>query len=301
MKTILKSLTSLSLLPLILFFVSSCTKNDIVTSGNSFRLDPSLIPKTFSVILSDGPGDYQQVVLDIQKVEVKEDIDFTHYDDDQFADTDDNADDHLSATDSFGVWKPLNFTPAAIDISSLRNGLETNLGNIVIYNKIRKVRITLGSNSFIIDQNGDKQQLILPNESDKFMYVNLHTTDIDYVSSDENQIVRIDFNIEKSIKEDNGVYFLSPNVRPYCLTNFGEIEGEVTPLDIKAKVTIEDEFGNNYIAYPEADGEFKVRGLPAGDNYIVTYEAVGYIKQVVNTVHVIAGKETYMDPVVLIQ
>ena len=133
------------------------------------------------------------------------------------------------------------------------------------------------------------------------MYVNLHSTDIDFISSNEKQILRIDFNVDKSIKEDNGRYTLSPSIRPYGLTNFGEIEGIVSPFGIKAKVSIEDGLGNILQTTPEVDGSYKIRGLLEGDTYMITYEAFGYQKQVITNVSVKAGKETIMDPITLIQ
>jgi hypothetical protein len=150
-------------------------------------------------------------------------------------------------------------------------------------------------------KNGDKQVLEFSNDVDKYMYVNLHSTDIDFISSNEKQILRIDFNVDKSIKEDNGRYILSPSVRPYSLTNFGEIEGIVSPFGIKAKVSIEDGLGNLFQTTPEADGLYKIRGLLEGDIYMVTYEAPGYLKQTISNVSIIAGKETLMDPITLIQ
>jgi hypothetical protein len=301
MKNVLKYLFTGSILSSFLMMSTSCTKNDSQLDGNSFRLDPNLIPKTFTVILTNGGGDYQQVVLDIQKVEVKEDLDFSHYDDDQFADSDDNADDYLATSDSFGVWKPVQFTPKTINVLTLRNGVEIKLGEAVIYNRVRKVRLTLGTENYIIDQNGDKKVLEFANDADKYMYVKLHSTDIDFISSNEKQILRIDFNADKSIIEDNGRYTLSPSIRPYGLTNFGEIEGIVSPFGIKAKVSIEDGLGNILQTTPEADGSYKIRGLLEGDTYMITYEAFGYQKQVITNVSVKAGKETIMDPITLIQ
>ena len=301
MKNVLKYLFTGSILSFFLMMSTSCTKNDTQLGGNSFRLDPNLIPKTFTVILTNSGGDYQEVVLDIQKVEVKEDLDYSHNDDDQYADSDDNADDHLATSDSFGIWKPVQFIPKAINVLTLRNGVESTLGDAVIYNRVRKVRLTLGTENYIIDQNGDKQVLEFSKDGDKYMYVNLHNTDIDFVSSNEKQILRVDFNVDKSIKEDNGRYTLSPSIRPYGLTNFGEIEGIVSPFGIKAKVSIEDGLGNILQTTPEADGSYKIRGLLEGDTYMITYEAFGYQKQVITNVSVKAGKETIMDPITLIQ
>jgi hypothetical protein len=301
MKTNVNALVIFSAFTVSIFSFSSCSKEIDQTTGNSFRLDPNGIAKNFTVLLTDGPADYQQVVLDIQKVEIKEDLDNTHYYDDQFADNDDNADDHLFATDSFGVWKSLNFEAKPIDVSALRNGLETELGNVNTYNRVRKVRLTVGANNFIVDQNGDKQPLILENDSAKYIYANLHQNDVDYISSNVQEIVRLDFNISKSVKEDNGTFILSPEMRAFSLTSYGEVEGKVYPYNIKAIVTIEDGHGNVFLAIPNLDGSFKVRGLPSNDNYTLTFEASGYKTQVINNVQVVAGRASIIDTVSLEQ
>jgi hypothetical protein len=280
---------------------ASCSKEIDQTAGNSFRLDPSEIPKTFTVLLTDGPADYQQVVLDIQKVEIKEDLDNTHYDDDQFADTDDNADDYLTNTDSFGVWKTLNFDAKPIDVLSLKNGLETKLGDVTTYNRVRKVRLTLGNSSYLVDQNGDKQPLVLANDSAKYMYTNLHKNDIDYISSNVQEIVRVDFNVFNSIIEDNGTFIVSPKLKAFSLTNFGEIDGLVYPFNIKSMVTIEDAQGNIFQAIPNADGSFKVRGLPSNDNYTIIFEATGYQTQILNNISVVEGRATFLETITLHQ
>jgi Domain of unknown function (DUF4382)/Carboxypeptidase regulatory-like domain len=301
MKTNVKALLVFCTMTTLMLSLASCSKEDNPTDGNLFRLDPNENPKTFSVFLTDDAGSYQQVVLDIQKVEIKEDLDNSHYDDDFFADADDNADDHLATSDSFGVWKPLNFDAKPIDVLALSNGLETKLGDATTYNRVRKVRLTLGNNSYLVDQNGDKQPLVLENDSAKYMYANLHKNDIDYISSNVLDIVRVDFNVFNSIKEDNGTYIISPKLRAFSLTNFGEIDGLVYPYNIKSKVTIEDAQGNIYQAIPEANGSFKVRGLPANDNYTIIFEAVGYQTQILNNVVVDAGKATFLETITLQQ
>jgi hypothetical protein len=114
MKTNVKALLVFCTMTTLMLSLASCSKEDNPTDGNLFRLDPNENPKTFSVFLTDDAGSYQQVVLDIQKVEIKEDLDNSHYDDDFFADADDNADDHLATSDSFGVWKTLFKSPFSL-------------------------------------------------------------------------------------------------------------------------------------------------------------------------------------------
>ena len=80
---------------------------------------------TFQVFLTDRP-------VDFQKVEIKVDKDSGHKHDDRFGENDHDGDDHLKNKDEFGEWIDLWFTPAVIDILSLRNGVETKLGEVTL-------------------------------------------------------------------------------------------------------------------------------------------------------------------------
>jgi hypothetical protein len=95
---------------------SACTKSGLNENG------------AVAVFLTDGPGDFDAVNIDIQKVEVKVDKDEKHKRDDNRNSLDDDKDDHLKRKDDFGEWIDLNFAPKVIDVLSLRNGIETQLG-----------------------------------------------------------------------------------------------------------------------------------------------------------------------------
>ena len=262
--------------------------------------DKSEISKTesFQLFLTDGPGDYQKVNIDIQKVEIKVYKDDDDDDDDRFGSDDDDDDDHLKNKDEFGEWIDLKFTPGIIDVLSLRNGVEAKLGeaNINVGN-VRKARITLGTNNTVVKDNVS-YPLGLINPTNNYLYVRLFK-EHKQRDSDDNTKTWIDFDIAKSIVEVNGAYFLKPVLRPFCDINFAAAQGKVLPGGIKATVSFSDGNGFNAVALPAPSGEFKIRGLKAG-NYTINYAANGYITQT-KTATVKKGALTKLADVTLVK
>ena len=281
-----------STIPLILLFIgfaisfTACDKSDVPTTD------------TFQLFLTDGPGDFQKVNIDIQKVEIKVDNDSMHKNDDRFGSNDNDNDDHLKNKDEFGKWIDLKFTPGIIDILSLRNGVEIKLGEAQIAKgTVRKVRITLGSNNSVI-KDSVTYRLGLINPTNNYLYVKLFNEHKQKASNNSTK-AWIDFDIAKSIVEVNGAFFLKPVLRPFCEINFAAAQGKVLPGVIKATISFSDGAGFNAVALPAPSGEFKIRGLKEG-NYTITYAADGYITQT-KTATVKKGELTKLSEVTLIK
>jgi len=161
MKTIKNFLGLASVVIVMALVLSACTKSGI--NGNS----------SVAVFLTDGPGDFDAVNIDIQKVEVKVDKDEKHKRDDNRNGLDDDKDDHLKRKDDFGEWIDLNFTPKIIDVLSLRNGIETQLGTANIdAGTVRKIRITLGTQNSVV-KGSVKYDLLMDSQTSNFLYIKL--------------------------------------------------------------------------------------------------------------------------------
>jgi hypothetical protein len=267
---------------------SACTKSGV--NGNS----------SVAVFLTDGPGDFEAVNIDIQKVEVKVDKDEKHKRDDNRNGLDDDKDDHLKRKDDFGEWIDLNFTPKVIDVLSLRNGIETQLGTANIdAGTVRKIRITLGTKNSVV-KGGVTYDLLMDSQTSNFLYIKLF--DDHRERGNRNDVkVWVDFDIASSIVEANGRFFLKPVLRPFCNANFGEIEGKVLPLDAKAVVRVSNGAGFNAVALPSRDGAFKVRGLKDG-TYSVTVEGLApYKPQTITNVVVKKGRDTKVGTITLVK
>lgn len=268
-------------------FLSACTKNGVNASRGNV-----------SVFLTDGPGEYDSVFIDITKVEVKVDNDSLHKHHDDHGKDDDDRDDHEKRKDGYGEWVDINFTPALIDVLSLRNGVETKLGEANIASgTVRKIRITLGSRNRVV-KTGQSYPLELKNETNNLLYVKLFNNHRQR-GADSSTKVWVDFDIARSIEEKDGKFYLRPVLRPFCNDNYGEVEGKVLPLEAKAVVRITNGAGFDGVALPNKEGEFKLRGLESG-TYTVTVEGLApYLKQTISNVVVTKGKDTELGTITL--
>jgi Domain of unknown function (DUF4382)/Carboxypeptidase regulatory-like domain len=276
-----------SLVVALAVFLSACTKNGVNASRGNVAL-----------YLTDGPGEYDSVFIDITKVEVKVDNDSLHKHNDDHGKNDDDRDDHEKRKDGYGEWVDINFTPALIDVLSLRNGVETKLGEAnIATGTVRKIRITLGSRNRVV-KDSVSYPLELKNETNNLLYVKLYDNHRQR-GADSSTKVWVDFDIARSIEEKDGKFYLRPVLRPFCNANFGEVEGTVLPLEAKAVVRITNGAGFDGVALPNRDGKFKLRGLETG-TYTVTVEGLApYIKETISNVSVTKGKETKLGTITL--
>src|SRR5690606_21781070 len=95
----------------------------IVISCDSENLNARL-----EVYLTDAPGDYEKVFVDIRSVAV-----------------------HGSEEDGGSGWKELTVEPGQYDLLELTNGLDTLLGSIELPpGKISQIRLKLGSENSLV-------------------------------------------------------------------------------------------------------------------------------------------------------
>jgi len=267
---------------------SACNKSGI-NAGSSLQ-----------VYLTDGPTDLAAVSLDIAKVEAKVDNDEKHRDNDRHGDSDDDKDDKDKKKDDFGEWVDLNVTPGVVNVLELRNGVEKLIAaSSNIQGRVRKIRVTLGTNNSVTLENGEVKTLSLQNATENMIYIKLNDEHRGRGNDNRTTAVRIDFDLGSSVVLLNGNYYLRPVVRPFCNENFGEVEGIVLPAEAKAVVRISDGAGFNAVALPFKDGKFKLRGLKEG-TYTVTIEPLApYLKETISNVVVTKGKDTELGTITL--
>lgn len=253
-------------------------------------------PRKVSIFLTDGPMDLKNVFIDVQKVEVKIDSDSSSSDDDDDDDKDD--DDHLSDRDKHGEWKTLVFTPKVIDVLKLQNGVEMLLGSIEVLRDVEKVRVTLGANNSVIDEDSVSHKLNLINNTNNMLYIKIGDDDCDRNDTTKSDELRIDFDLSKSVKYVAGKYYLSPRLQPFSNIGYGEIEGKVLPEGIRAKVTVSNGQGEPKIGNPDKKGRFRIRGLKEG-TYSVLFEAPGKTSKTLNNIVVRKGKDVELRTVSL--
>ena len=289
------------------FIIIACNKEN----SSSVRTTPAGMQKV-SVSLNDDPiPNVISVLIDIRYVEVKVDTGKIHhddhfYDDDHEGDNNNyergdnnNEEDNGHHGDHFGKWDTLSVTPGVYDLLKLRNGRDTLIANGFSHiGKITKVRITLGSNNSISTDSTHTYPLPICDGS-PYIYVKVPSSSIDSLPGGQ-YMIRVDFNIGRSIENEDGQYCLRPELKSYCQKTSGSIDGKVIPDEALASIMV---FNSSDTAYakPEDEGEFEIRGL-AEASYSVLYKATAPYKDTTLTnIQVQKGMETKLPAITLHQ
>lgn len=252
--------------------------------------------QNLSVYLTDDPSIFDSVLIDIKYVEVKLDESDEHKDDDHFGDNDsDDSNDHLDH-DAFGKWDTLNITPGIVDVSKLRNGIETLLGAKIIKGTIRKIRITLGVNNSLFIGGVSYPLDLLPGLNN-YLYVKIHKEHHHEAMSGQTALW-IDFDISRSIVYANGKYFLKPVLRPFCDNNFARVSGKVLPASAIPLVMVYNS-KDTANGIPREDGDFKIRGLNEGTYTIVFKGSNGFRDTTLQNVQLKKGEEKVLPTITL--
>jgi Domain of unknown function (DUF4382) len=291
MKNLQKSSSWLSLIIIgLIILIAACQKqiDEVASNSNSKKL---------SIYLTDDPCNFDSLFVDIRYVEVKIDTSKRHRDDDQHGDDDDDGDDDHHHHDSFGFWDTLSINAGVYNILKLRNGLDTLLasGNIPA-GKIRKIRITLGTNNAIV-VSGIRKPLTLLAGTNSYVYVKIHKADEDDDIQSQSAIW-LDFDVCKSIKQIGGQYYLKPFLKTFSNKKTGRVEGKVFPRAATAFVQIFNAADSGF-AIPENDGKYKIRGLKTGVYKIKFYGHNGYFDTTISNITVQRNKETDVQTITL--
>ena len=290
MKTSIK--TFLVILVCSLVYIS-CQKSNLNSTNSS--------KKNLTVYLTDDPSQYDSVLIDIRYVEVKVDTTKERENDDHFGDNDKDDDDDLSHHDQFGKWDTLSITPGVYNLAALRNGVSVALGTANITGKVRKIRITLGTNNSVY-KAGVKYPLNLFPGTNNYLYVKIHEEDEDDDNNGNNVTTNtsiwIDFDLSRSVIEQNGQFYLKPVLKPFSKKHFGSIKGKVFPQDAHTVVSA----GNSQdvgTAIPEKSGEYEINGLREG-TYSVTFHSFnGYRDTTITNVVVRSGTKVELPNITL--
>lgn len=273
----------------------SCQKSSVDASNSS--------KKHLTVYLTDDPSQYDSVLIDIRYVEVKVDTAKEHENDDHFGDNDKDDDDDHSHHDQFGKWDTLSIAPGVYNLAALRNGVSVALGTANITGKVRKIRITLGTNNSVYIA-GVKYPLNLLPGTNNYLYVKIHEEDEDDDDNNNgnnvttNASIWIDFDLSRSVIEKNGQFYLKPVLKPFSKKHFGSIKGKVFPQDAHTVVSA----GNSQdvgTAIPEKSGEYEINGLREGTYSVIFHSFNGYRDTTINNVVVHKGTKVELPNITL--
>jgi hypothetical protein len=262
MKTVLK--IAIPVAAILMLLLLGCKKESNLNKGK----------QQLKVYLTDNPVNFQAVNINIQKVEVKIEVD--------------------SAGFEREFWETLQIRPGMYNILNFRNGVDTLLAQgFVTTGEIKKLRITLGAGNNVVVDNVTYPLTLKKPE------VIIDVDDISSINPGEFKI-HIDFDACGSIiRISNNQFELQPKIKTFDDDHDGRIEGRVLPREAKAIVSVTGG-GQTLIALPDDDdGEFKIRGIKAGTvDLEINATANGYRDTVIRNI-VVGSREVKLGTIQL--
>lgn len=161
-----------------------CKKEDKESEGSGYM----------QMELTDTPGNYLHVYVDVQSVQVHR-----------------SNTDTAAASGSSG-WITLNTRDTIYDLLTLQNNITAVLcdSTLLPAGKITQMRLILGTNNTVVLNDGSTQMLNIPSSANTGIKINLNTT----IEKDKTTRVVIDFNADESINlVGGGVYQMKPVIK----------------------------------------------------------------------------------------
>lgn len=224
---------------------------------------------TVRVHLTDAPGDYEEVNVDVIGVEIHSDV---------------------SGWETVGI-----INPGVYNLLDFANGLDTLLGSAILpAGKISQMRMILGTrNTVKID--GIMYDLTTPSAQQSGLKFKIDETLVAGVTYD----IWIDFDAKKSIVETgSGKYILKPTIRTFTNAISGGIKGYALPNAAKSNVYAING-SDTFRTFADTNGYFLIRGVPANSYNVLFENAGGYKDTTVNGVSVVVGAVTDMDTITM--
>lgn len=214
-----------------------------------------------AVSLTDAPGNYDEVNIDLQGVEVITESEGTRTLD--------------AKTGIYDLLKYANGDDTVIATGRMKTGM------------ISQVRLILGDNNTVV-VDGVSHHLITPSAEQSGLKLQLH----DELVAGVKYALTLDFDANQSIvQQGNGDYLLKPVIRIIDEAISGSIHGVVTPDTLHATITAEGN-GNSYSTIANASGAFLLKGIPEGTYKVTITPNSADQPKVIDNVQVTTGEST---------
>ncbi|TBW27053.1 DUF4382 domain-containing protein [Gramella sp. KN1008] len=206
-----------------------------------------------TVRMTDAPGDYDAVLVDVQDVEIHVETE---------------AEGELEGDEDGDGWVSVGDVQTGVyDLLELTGGVSQLLADTEVpAGFVSQMRLVLGSeNSVVID--GESKPLNTPSAQQSGLKLQINK---EFVAG-ENYAYLLDFDVDKSVvTTGNGSYNLKPVIRVSAEADAGMVVGKVVipetiEVDVQSLVVLKSNEGDITIsAYTNDEGEFALQGVPAG-------------------------------------
>jgi hypothetical protein len=225
-------------------------------------------PTPYFVSMTDAPGPYKAVYIDLQAVEVIGD----------------------------GNTTMLNAKAGIYNLLDLSNGNDTliAMGSLSV-DHVQQIRLILGPNNSIVTSAGVTYPLKTPSAQQSGLKLQVHQD----LQAGVAYHVLLDFDAAQSIVEQgNGDYSLKPVIRTIEVALSGAIKGKISQNGVLATITASSPSGS-YSTIANANGEFVIGGLPAGTYTLNVNPVLPYNSVTLNNVSVTTGVTTDVGVIVI--
>lgn len=206
----------------------SCSKNENTTKGEA----------RFQVFLTDDPGDYEEVLIDVQDIQI-----------------------NLTGNED-GGWQSLaGVNTGTYDLLKLVNDEDTILADASIPSgRIHQLRLILGPENYV-KLNGTLIQLNTPSAQQSGLKLNIQQD----VTNGILYKILLDFDVAKSVvATGSGSYNLKPVIRTVFESVGGSIKGWVDPKDFKTAVSAIQGVDTIASTFTGDDGGYIIKGVAQG-------------------------------------
>lgn len=250
--------------------MSGCTSEDPATGGQS----------GFQVRLTDAPGDYEAVWIDVEDVLIK-------------------REESTGGDEGDGGWESLPGVERGVyNLLELVDGHDTLLVDATIPSgTIHQLRLVLGDENWIT-VNGEDIPLTTPSAQQSGLKLNI---DAEATPGIVYELV-LDFDVAKSIVKagKSGKYILKPVIRTFLEAQGGNLTGMVLPDSVNTAV-LAIAGGDTISTYTSEDGGFLFRSIDPGSYQLrfVPDSLSGYLPYDTTGVVVEEGQVTDIGTVTL--
>ena len=256
----MKKLNILYLLAILIMVACSESVND--------KQDQEPGDATLKFYLTDNPGEYQQVNIDIASVMLI------------------INDTIMEIPSNPGVYNLLDFT----------NGKDTLIADVDFEEGyLSQVRLILGENNTVMIDSV-LHDLKTPSGQTSGLKLNVHEN----IVPGEAYSFIIDFDAQKSIVErGNGKYNLKPVIRVFTEVLTGSVHGVISPVDADSLISLVVAPDSSITTVSDTLGNFMFRGLEPGEYSIDITATSAYSDSTLTGIEIQAGLMTELDTVFL--